>query len=63
MSLVPHEPQPEGALKECLQEHCFHAFDALYCSLLSAEHIQPQFPDDKWSALPQLAFPAPDPLL
>ncbi|KAH7914381.1 alport syndrome [Hygrophoropsis aurantiaca] len=32
----------------CREEHCFHAFDALYCSLTSARPISPVFPDDKY---------------
>ncbi|KAI0034428.1 AMMECR1 domain-containing protein [Vararia minispora EC-137] len=32
----------------CMPEHCFHAFDALYCSLTKAELISPSFPDEKY---------------
>ncbi|KZW03859.1 hypothetical protein EXIGLDRAFT_758177 [Exidia glandulosa HHB12029] len=45
MSLA-QQPDPDSALKECCQDHCFHAFDALYCSLARADPIQPQFSDD-----------------
>lgn len=31
----------------CLPEHCYHAFDALYCALLNAKPIRPTFPDDE----------------
>lgn len=31
--------------ESCTLEHCFHAFDALYCALTSAEPINPTFPD------------------
>ncbi|KAF8916785.1 alport syndrome [Mucidula mucida] len=33
----------------CTEEHCFHAFDALYCALTpGARPISPEFPDDKY---------------
>jgi len=32
---------------ECTKEHCFAAFDALYCALASASVIEPSFVDDK----------------
>jgi len=32
----------------CTPEHCFHAFDTLYCALTNAEPIAPTFPDDKY---------------
>jgi uncharacterized protein (TIGR00296 family) len=32
----------------CLPEHCFHAFDALYCALQHEEPVSPSFPDDKY---------------
>jgi len=32
---------------ECTKEHCFAAFDALYCALTSAPAIEPSFLDDK----------------
>lgn len=32
----------------CVPEHCYHAFDALYCALTrGARPIPPQFPDNK----------------
>jgi len=54
MSLVPPNPVA-GDLKAaasndsvCTPEHCFHAFDALYCALTSNEQISPKFADDKY---------------
>lgn len=50
MSLLPADPTA-GRIEEgfdvCLPEHCFHAFDALYCALLPATPINPTFRDDK----------------
>ncbi|KAG8933393.1 hypothetical protein FRC02_011928 [Tulasnella sp. 418] len=41
-----NNPQPH---QQCTIEHCFHAFDALYCHLYpSATPIPPDFPDDKF---------------
>ncbi|KAH7888039.1 alport syndrome [Phlebopus sp. FC_14] len=51
MSLLPPDLDPAGgetAVKEgnvCTAEHCFHAFDALYCALTASESIAPAFPD------------------
>ncbi|KAH9955550.1 AMMECR1 domain-containing protein [Russula dissimulans] len=36
------------ALPTCRPEHCFHAFDALYCALTHAMPVDPLFPDDKY---------------
>jgi hypothetical protein len=53
MSLIPPNPDSDAvdAAKPdslCTSEHCFHAFDALYCALNSgAEPIAPRFADDK----------------
>ncbi|KAH7100601.1 AMMECR1 domain-containing protein [Auriculariales sp. MPI-PUGE-AT-0066] len=33
--------------KKCIPEYCFHAFDALYCSLLNADPITPTFVNDE----------------
>jgi len=33
---------------ECTKEHCFAAFDALYCALTNAPAIEPSFVDDKY---------------
>ncbi|XP_006460126.1 hypothetical protein AGABI2DRAFT_142453 [Agaricus bisporus var. bisporus H97] len=53
MALVP--PNPPAAKFDsdiaddvCIPEHCFHAFDALYCALTNADPIQPAFPDEKY---------------
>lgn len=51
MSLLPPDPAA-GRIKElgsnvCLPEHCFQAFDALYCALTNATPIDPTFPDEK----------------
>jgi len=52
MSLLPADPAAgriEGSESNvCLPEHCFHAFDALYCALVPATPIDPKFPDDKY---------------
>ncbi|KAJ7774191.1 alport syndrome [Mycena maculata] len=53
MSLVPPNPdadvaKPQVGVDICTAEHCFHAFDALYCSLTSASPIAPRFVDDKY---------------
>ncbi len=50
MSLEPPNPDADIALMKsvCTEEHCFHAFDALYCALTpGARPISPEFPDDK----------------
>ncbi|TDL29753.1 alport syndrome [Rickenella mellea] len=52
MSLLPPDPAagqistPEDNV--CTKEHCFQAFDALYCSLTGSEPVEPQFPDEKY---------------
>ncbi|KAJ7667678.1 alport syndrome [Mycena polygramma] len=53
MSLVPPNPdadadKPQAGSDICTSEHCFHAFDALYCALTSASPIAPGFADDKY---------------
>ncbi|KAJ7638508.1 AMMECR1 domain-containing protein [Roridomyces roridus] len=52
MSLVPPDPAAKPELDSggtCTPEHCFHAFDALYCALTSgAKPITPRFADDKY---------------
>lgn len=54
MALVPPNPaadlkglEPEVAQDVCIPEHCYHAFDTLYCALTNAEPIPPAFPDEK----------------
>lgn len=51
MSLVPPDPAAD-AVKDtqplvCGPEHCFYAFDALFCELTQNTLIPPKFPDDK----------------
>lgn len=55
MALVPPNPAPElkdldteAAHDVCIPEHCYYAFDALYCALTSAKAISPTFPDEKY---------------
>ncbi|KAG6889046.1 hypothetical protein C0995_004329 [Termitomyces sp. Mi166 len=53
MSLLPSDPAAGGITPElgsdvCRPEHCFHAFDALYCALTKAEPIDPEFPNEKY---------------
>ncbi|EIM85546.1 uncharacterized protein STEHIDRAFT_99133 [Stereum hirsutum FP-91666 SS1] len=53
MALVPPDPAahaiPETEQDNiCLPEHCYQAFDALYCSLTDAEPVPPLFADDKY---------------
>lgn len=31
----------------CTPEHCYYAFDTLYCALTGSRPIAPKFPDDK----------------
>ena len=31
----------------CTPEHCFYAFDALYCALTGDAPVKPQFADEK----------------
>jgi AMME syndrome candidate gene 1 protein len=40
-------PDKSASESVCGPEHCFHAFDALYCALTDEEPIPPLFPDDK----------------
>lgn len=56
MALVPPNPaaelkdlESETAQDTCIPEHCYHAFDALYCALTYAEPIPPEFPDEKYA--------------
>jgi len=55
MSLLNRKPETDVETVEddadvdvCLPEHCFHAFDALYCALTPSRKIQPSFPDHKY---------------
>ncbi|PPR03837.1 hypothetical protein CVT26_000835 [Gymnopilus dilepis] len=48
MSLVPAQPPASITDDVCIPEHCYHAFDALYCSLTGAEPIPAKFADEKY---------------
>ncbi|KAG6833613.1 hypothetical protein H0H87_004240 [Tephrocybe sp. NHM501043] len=53
MSLLPSDPAagritPESGSDVCRPEHCFHAFDALYCALTKAQPLEPAFPNGKY---------------
>jgi len=53
MSLVPSDPaagQVEGEVQSsvCTREHCFYAFDTLYCALTHSKPMPPKFPDEKY---------------
>ncbi|KAI9574984.1 alport syndrome [Boletus coccyginus] len=52
MSLLPVNPAGGPTAveddKTCTPEHCFHAFDALYCDLTGSTPILPSFPDGKF---------------
>ncbi|ETW84457.1 hypothetical protein HETIRDRAFT_439194 [Heterobasidion irregulare TC 32-1] len=52
MALVPPHPAAEAPVGDesavCTPEHCFHAFDALYCALTDSAPIPPNFPDEKY---------------
>ncbi|VDC06204.1 unnamed protein product [Peniophora sp. CBMAI 1063] len=39
---------PVSENQVCKPEHCFQAFDALYCALTDDEPIEPTFADDKY---------------
>lgn len=48
MSLIPPNPVPNEPQQAASAEHCFHAFDALYCALTpKATPIEPDFVDEK----------------
>jgi len=52
MSLVAPDPAAEVSKDAeplvCGPEHCFHAFDALFCSLTGNKVMPPKFSDDKY---------------
>jgi len=52
MSLVAPDPAAEVSKDAeplvCGPEHCFHAFDALFCALTGNQAMPPKFPDDKY---------------
>ena len=48
--LVPPDPAQEvsdAVDNVCTPEHCFQAFDTLFCALTAAKPIEPKFPDEK----------------
>lgn len=51
MSLLPVSPTGGPTAvedgKTCTPEHCFHAFDALYCALTGGTPVSPSFVDEK----------------
>jgi len=51
MSFILPNPGADDADNQdstCTPQHCFHAFDALYCALISHKPIPPKFTDDKY---------------
>ncbi|KAG7096678.1 hypothetical protein E1B28_004092 [Marasmius oreades] len=53
MSLIPPDPAKDSAplskTQACIPEHCYYAFDSLYCALSpSATPIAPTFVDDPY---------------
>ncbi|KAF6762834.1 alport syndrome [Ephemerocybe angulata] len=55
MSLIPpnptaneHHDAKDGDNDACRPEHCYYAFDTLYCALTSAKAIPPTFADEKY---------------
>jgi hypothetical protein len=51
MALLPPDPAATGVKEQdvtvCTPDHCFHAFDSLYCALTLSKPIPPKFADDK----------------
>lgn len=41
------DTETEDEQQVCLPEHCFHAFDTLYCALTHRDPVPPAFPDEK----------------
>ncbi|KAG6813456.1 hypothetical protein H0H92_010790 [Tricholoma furcatifolium] len=39
---------PESEFDICRPEHCFYAFDSLYCALTNTPAIDPTFPNEKY---------------
>jgi len=48
MSLLPEHVKESDADNVCTPEHCFYAFDTLYCNLTKTKPIPPTFLDDKY---------------
>ena len=51
MEPVPHDPAANETVETesliCTPEHCYYAFDTLYCALTKGVPILPTFPDEK----------------
>ncbi|PSS37329.1 hypothetical protein PHLCEN_2v806 [Hermanssonia centrifuga] len=51
MALIPPNPGTDlldvDESEVCRPEHCFYAFDTLFCALTSYHPLPPQFPDEK----------------
>lgn len=47
MNLEAATVEPEFQEETCIPDHCFHAFDSLFCALTGATPLSPDFPDDK----------------
>ena len=51
MALTPQDPASELSFAEgdnvCTPEHCFYAFDAIYCALTGDEPLDAPFADEK----------------
>ncbi|KAF8591545.1 hypothetical protein K439DRAFT_1650763 [Ramaria rubella] len=48
MDLDPAVNDPGFNDQTCLPEHCFYAFDALFCALTGRIPVPPTFPNDKY---------------
>jgi len=52
MALTTPNPAPDEIAEVdpsvCTPDHCFHAFDALYCALTQSTPIAPKFADEKY---------------
>ncbi|GJE84416.1 AMMECR1 family protein [Phanerochaete sordida] len=52
-TLAPADPAADQPAVEepqvCLPEHCFYAFDTLFCELTNKKPLVPKFPDEKYA--------------
>ncbi|THH06799.1 hypothetical protein EW145_g3834 [Phellinidium pouzarii] len=46
--LVPRNPPANADSNAAIAEHCFHAFDAIYCALTTCTPVLPEFADEKY---------------
>jgi AMME syndrome candidate gene 1 protein len=50
-TLIPADPAADQPIVEksqvCIPEHCFYAFDTLFCELTKKKPVAPKFPDEK----------------